>query len=347
MISILKRPSFIVGLLIGVFLAILLKFNKEPQQPPSSTKPLQTYHYYKSWFNELKLTRKAISFDELRYSNRTFVTESKYLYNKVTVLCIVLVKTLKNVQAVKDTWGKHCNRVEFVELHIEKRKIPSIKRQNEESSWVLLCAALRQVSENFKWVLIVYDDMFVLVDNLRFYVAALNYNETYYLGHATKLWNKIYNKGQAGYVISKGVLDLFKKKFDSLETCTRLKTYRNQEDYYLGQVLAVLNVTPSDTRDFKGLSTFHPYNLYLAFFPGQNYYKNSVFPHRCCSSRSITFQVMYTELVLLALFFIVAFFRFFFLSCTATSFQSGLTAFSFIFLSFLISMFSPLFVSVN
>lgn len=57
-----------------------------------------------------------------------------------------------------------------------------------------------------------------------------------------------------------------------------------------------MNITPTDTRDVRGLSTFHGFNLQKLFFPGStltsNYYKMSVYPVRCCSPHSITFKVL-------------------------------------------------------
>lgn len=62
---------------------------------------------------------------------------------------------------------------------------------------------------------------------------------------------------------------------------------------FSGKHLSKLNITATDTRDSEGLSTFHPYNLFITFFPGdsRNYYSTSVYPVKCCSKRSITFQV--------------------------------------------------------
>lgn len=61
--------------------------------------------------------------------------------------------------------------------------------------------------------------------------------------------------------------------------------------------MAKLNITPSDTRDSQGLSRFHPYNWYISFFPGESrsYYSTSVYPVKCCSKKSVTFQVSNCE----------------------------------------------------
>lgn len=65
--------------------------------------------------------------------------------------------------------------------------------------------------------------------------------------------------------------------------------------YSVGKHLLRMNITPTDTRDVRGLSTFHGFNLQKLFFPGStlmsNYYKMSVYPVQCCSPHSITFKV--------------------------------------------------------
>ncbi|XP_063920712.1 C1GALT1-specific chaperone 1-like [Zophobas morio] len=303
MLRLLTKTSFLVGIFIGVFLAVLLKVNNKIKTDPEDPPRVFTPTTYNSWFKERKLARQQVPFDYLRYSNQTYVTESEYLYKDVPIFCVILVKSSKNAKAAQETWGRHCNHVLPINLSSDKKKI-QIKRNNEGSSWVILCKMLKEVPEEFKWVLIVYDYTFVLVENLRLFLAGLNHKEKYYLGHTVKFWSTVYNMGQAGYVLSKGSVDSLKKKFNETDSCSKILTYRNQEDYYLGQNLAVLNITPVDTRDMNGLSTFHPYNLYHVFFPGDNYYRFSIYPHKCCSPYTIAFQAiegdkMYTYYYLL------------------------------------------------
>lgn len=52
-----------------------------------------------------------------------------------------------------------------------------------------------------------------------------------------------------------------------------------------------------DTRDSADLSTFHRYNLAQLMFPGSlttfaDYYKYSIYPVKCCSPDSVTFQTV-------------------------------------------------------
>lgn len=193
---------------------------------------------YQKWFASTRLVRKKIGFDLLRYSVDVNVrTEAEFLFEKVRVLCLVLVRNAKNAEAVGNTWGKGCNSIEFVSLgNKTKRKILPIRKTKEQSSWILLCKALLDV-KSFDWIVIVNDNSFVILENLRRLVAGLDSKRGYYLGHAVTFWTVTYNTGQAGYVLSWGSVEAIRRKFNSTELCTSEITYLNQEDMYLGKLL--------------------------------------------------------------------------------------------------------------
>jgi hypothetical protein len=88
--------------------------------------------------------------------------------------------------------------------------------------------------ENLHWVLFVSDDIFAIPENLRYYVASLDYNEPHYLGSDITFWGKTYNVGEAGYVLSKGVIYALQMKFNSSESCLKSGKYWRNEDFYLG-----------------------------------------------------------------------------------------------------------------
>ncbi|XP_018568431.1 glycoprotein-N-acetylgalactosamine 3-beta-galactosyltransferase 1-like [Anoplophora glabripennis] len=294
----LRFVAFVVGVLIGVSLAVYYKsyVNINVKVPEKKTIPS-----YNIWFEKQKLTRKFIPWDKLRYQKHDYLTESQYLSNKIKVLCIILVRNSKNVDAVKNTWSRGCTGIKFIEIFGKNGKVP-MKRTKENSSWVLLCSSLKDTSDKYHWIVVANDNTFIIMENLRYYVVNLNPSDKYYLGHAVTFWNTIYNSGDAGYLLSTGSLQAFKNKFQDSDCSTN--TYWNREDFYLGKHLSSLNITPTDTRDAHGLSTFHPYNWYHVFFPGENYYKTSIFPVKCCSNNSIAFQAiegdkMYTYYYLL------------------------------------------------
>lgn len=231
------RLLFLVGFLCGFFLAVLITKQKSHSVHFSTAKTLKTFQdaFYQKWFTSARLVRKKVTFDLLRYSNKTFTTEARYLYDKVRILCLVLVRNSKNAEAAKNTWAKGCNSAEYIHIGSKvKRKIVPIRKTKERSSWVLLCKALLNVSK-YDWVIIVNDNTFVILENLRELVAGFDFRKGYYLGHAVTFWTTTYNTGQAGYVLSWGSVNAIRRKFNSSEQCTSEITYLNQEDMYLGK----------------------------------------------------------------------------------------------------------------
>ncbi|XP_023016831.2 glycoprotein-N-acetylgalactosamine 3-beta-galactosyltransferase 1 [Leptinotarsa decemlineata] len=283
MVHFYSRVLFLLGFSFGILL-----FFVERKCLNSEQKIVKTLSY-NQWFKSLGLTRKTVHWDVLRYNpNLTVTIEASFLFTKIKILCVILVRNEKNARASKSTWGNGCNNVEFLDIETSKNKLSPKKRVKGKSSWALLCQKLKTVTKEYDWVLIVNDDIFVIMENLRFYLAPLEATATYYLGHAVVFWSTVYNSAQAGYILSSGTVDAFKEKFTKTDCLEDM--YWNREDFYLGRHLASLNITPVDTRDSAGFSTFHPHNLNQLFFTGDNHYKTSVFPSKCCSKKLISFQ---------------------------------------------------------
>lgn len=232
------RIIFLVGFLSGFFLAVFV-LKQKSQNNRTLIKTLNDTVYQK-WFASTRLVRKKVSFDQLRYGNNSLRTEAKFLHEKVKILCLILVRNAKNAEAAKHTWGKGCNSIEYVNVQSKnKRKIVPVRKTKEQSSWILLCKALLSVQKH-NWIIIVNDNSFVILENLRRLVAALDYKKGHYLGHAVTFWTTTYNTGQAGYVLSWGSVEAIRSKFTSSQFCTSEITYLNQEDMYLGKQLYII-----------------------------------------------------------------------------------------------------------
>lgn len=233
------RIVFVIGFFMGIAISVILLIYGEDKIYRNQAVKLQYRptgdSIYHTWFASTRLVRQKLSFDTLRYSTKLFKTESQYLYEYVTVLCVILTRNTKNAEAAKNTWARSCNNVINVNLTSGyKRKSIPIKKNKDNSSWVLLCTSLLNIDNNYKWILIVHDDTFAIVENLRPILAGLNESDGYYLGHAVRFLTVTYNMGQAGYVLSKGSLSAIKNKFNTSEACRSEITYWNQEDMYLG-----------------------------------------------------------------------------------------------------------------
>ncbi|CAH1996631.1 unnamed protein product [Acanthoscelides obtectus] len=285
----LRVAIFCLGLIIGLYLGCKSATNKAIKSSIDSHM-IKHIPSYDNWSLKRGIQRKVLPWDALRYSNITFILEADVLFKEINVLCLIIVRNNKNVQAAENTWARGCNNIHYVEtVSTDKKKLPGM-RTKEHSSWILLCKVLLDIHHKHDWVLVVNDNTFAIMENLKYYLAPLNPLDKYYLGYAVKFWNTIYNSNEAGYILSKAAIKAFQKAYSEKECLNH--AYWNREDFYLGKYLAKLNITPSDAKDKEGLSIFHPYSWYHVFFPGGNYYKTSVFSVKCCSKHSITFKAV-------------------------------------------------------
>ncbi|XP_045473744.1 C1GALT1-specific chaperone 1-like protein [Harmonia axyridis] len=270
---------FIFGFLTGTIISIYLQKKEltEFRQEFKTNTEINPKQYY---------NRKYLSFDSLRYGNNSYPTESEFLFKNIQILCLILVLKEKNVQAIKNTWGRGCNKIESFYINKTRTIFPS-KSNPKVNLWSQFCEKLNKTPLYYDWLLIVNDDTFVIMENLRLYLQHKNSSKHFYLGHSVKFWNTNYNLGRAGYVISKGVLTSMRNS-----TCDNDVSYKNKEDYLLGSYLKKLNISVMDTKDNFGFSLFHPYNLNRLLFPVDNHNFQSVYEAKCCSRHTITFNAM-------------------------------------------------------
>nr|CAH7713038.1 unnamed protein product [Callosobruchus chinensis] len=285
----LRLAIFSLGLSIGLYLGYKTATHNAIKMSTNS-QMVKRLPSYDTWALKRGIQRKLLPWDTLRYSGTTFMLEADILFTKIQVLCVIIIRKYKNVEAAEDTWAKGCNHIQYVETvskNNKNKKLPAM-RTREHSSWILLCKLLLNIDQRHDWVIVVNDNTFAIMENLRYHLAALNPSDKHYLGYAVKFWSTIYNSNEAGYVLSKGAVQTFQKAYTETECLNHI--YWNREDFYLGKYLANLNITPIDTRDKDGLSIFHPYNWNHVLFPGESHYTTGVFPTRCCSKTSVTFK---------------------------------------------------------
>lgn len=211
------------------------------------------------------------------------VREDEWLLKQVPVLCVILTKKLKQSKAIKNTWAKHCNKALFYGSYNDD-SIP-VNKINAKDSWHFLCEVLSKVwmgyEDEFKWVLIAGDYTYAVVENLRYMIAGLDSNESYYLGHVFRNYNDQYNVEDAGYVLSWPALKVFHEKFPNINSCVKSEYWQNG-DWTLGNVLETHGIKPRDTRDIMERARFLPFNLEKLLIPGgisvfSRYWRESVF----------------------------------------------------------------------
>jgi len=290
-------------------MALAVLFHQAPSEDVDLTKFSYDFAYEK-WLYENNLYSSNLDADTNRYKNRNATnaedvvkvnTESEFLFNTVKVVCLVFSKDINATWAVNNTWANHCNYVRFYHPRLEEKGIP-IRKLPSSSSFGLLCSSLRQIVQElpqFDWVLVATEDTYVILENLRYYVAPMNSSAEFYLGHAMRFWNVVYNWGDAGYAISKGTVNKLLSKFSTKSLCESGGKYWKNGDWYLGKHLHQLGINPIDTRDEFGKGRFNGYSFRKLLFPGavsifERYWKDSLYLSpdgpKCCSNRAITFH---------------------------------------------------------
>lgn len=190
---------------------------------------------------------------------------------------------------LKATWTRHCNRVVFISS-VEDTDFPAIGiggKEGKDFLWVKTRRSLQYLYKNHfthaDWFLKADDDTFVVLENLRYFLADKDPNRPVYYGRHFKTYtNKEgYMSGGAGYVMSKAALKkIVTESLTDPEICPSEEAVDQYpgiaEDIAVGYCMEVVNVTAGDTRDSRGRERFHPLSpvelLDPYFLPATNYW---------------------------------------------------------------------------
>ncbi|XP_012269315.2 glycoprotein-N-acetylgalactosamine 3-beta-galactosyltransferase 1-like [Athalia rosae] len=289
----------------------------EKQEKNDLSKVIQKSTYQK-WLQLQNVKLSRVNMDELVYgkklsavTTKSLLLEADWLKSRIHITCAIFVNKIKLARSIRDTWAPHCNNIYYFAADRQDQDIPVINFDIKlTSSWQLLCESIRHIwkkslnnskltgtdtNNRIEWVIFVKDDTMVIPENLRYLVASMDFENSYYLGHPVTLWGQAYNVAQAGYVLSKRALAKIATNFNTRDKCATGGKYWKQEDYYLGKHLGSMGITPSDTRDKNLSGTFHGYSLQILLWgvaKSGRYWTHALYPigPSCCSSKSITFS---------------------------------------------------------
>ncbi|XP_025095203.1 glycoprotein-N-acetylgalactosamine 3-beta-galactosyltransferase 1-like isoform X1 [Pomacea canaliculata] len=196
------------------------------------------------------------------------VSEARLLKKEVRVLVWVMTSP-QNLQtrarAVRDTWGKHCNKLLFFSSETDKN-FPTIGLNVSEGREHLTAKTMngfRYVYEHHlddaDWFMKVDDDTYVIVENLRYFLSNEDTREPVWFGHHFKIIVKQgYYSGGGGYVLSKEALKrLYEKVVPAGSDPKVCRQDGGGEDAELGRCMETLGVRTSNTSDVMGRSRFH------------------------------------------------------------------------------------------
>ncbi|CAJ0560485.1 unnamed protein product, partial [Mesorhabditis spiculigera] len=212
--------------------------------------------------------------------------EAKTLPRTGNLFCWAMTSTKyheNRVIAVNQTWLPRCDHGQFFTNDVMDPRlniaystvfagIPDYYTNLFFKTRYALHYIYREISGSFDWYLKADDDTYVVVENLRAYLAGLDPSIPYFLGYrlrpflVTKKRSQFrehgYNAGGAGYVLSRAAMKLFAERMYGNET---LCPDDEDEDVGLARCFANIQIYPHDTRNELGqqrFNTLRPNEMY-------------------------------------------------------------------------------------
>ncbi|XP_063724061.1 glycoprotein-N-acetylgalactosamine 3-beta-galactosyltransferase 1-like isoform X2 [Symsagittifera roscoffensis] len=268
-----------------------------------SSRGLQQKYFVDSLFaNPSKDTNGAVS---KNFNSSSIDQKPPADLSVVKLLCFVETCT-KNVEtkatAIKNTWAKRCDKTIFISDETSD-SFPTLKLpgmlEGYPHLWSKTILTYQYLYENYvseyHWFVKADDDTFLVVENLRAFLATLSPNEPHYLGKRFKALGG-YTSGGAGYVISRKTLSKLGHglKNKSLK-CDDLNS-KAPEDNAVGRCLKKLGIEPGKTIDTEEKELFHSFNLQteLSDKPPSWVYSYAYYPVKsgtdCCGNYTISFH---------------------------------------------------------
>ena len=209
-------------------------------------------------------------------SNQTIITASM----GPKILCMIYTMSSAHpaqVRAIRETWAGGCDGFLAFSTETDPRipaiSIPHDGPESYNNMWQKVRSIWRFVGKHyandFDFFFLGGDDLFVLPQNLRSYLATLgDPDQLLFAGRRFKGYGKdnYFNSGGAGYTLSRGTLKQFVSKGLDDPRCSP-EVATSMEDVMIAQCLRrVFGIGLTDTRDDNGRERFHP------FSPGTHYH---------------------------------------------------------------------------
>lgn len=191
------------------------------------------------------------------------------------VLCWIMTCP-KNHQtkakAVKQTWGKRCDKILFMSSRRDDDIGTIVLRVNEGRNylWTKTKKAFMYIHDTFlndyDWFLKADDDTYVIMENLKHLLESHNPNTPIYFGSRFK-GRRSFMSGGAGYVLSREALKRFvRRALPNRRLCYR--GHKGHEDVEIGKCLQNVQVVFGDSRDEYNKTRFFPNTPEDRILPG-------------------------------------------------------------------------------
>ncbi|XP_072046353.1 glycoprotein-N-acetylgalactosamine 3-beta-galactosyltransferase 1-like [Amphiura filiformis] len=199
--------------------------------------------------------------------------------SKVRVLCWVLTSPhnlYKKTIHIKATWATRCNKIVYISSEVDT-EFPTVRveaKEGREYLWHKTRHTFQLLYDKYlddaEWFIKADDDTYLILENLRYFLAGYNSSQPIYFGRKFKPYGKQgYMSGGAGYVISKaGVQNLAEIAFKNSKLCRSAEYPGGAEDLEIGKCLENAGVIAGDSRDKLGRDRFHPFQPEDHLVPG-------------------------------------------------------------------------------
>lgn len=233
------------------------------------------------------------------------------LQHEIRILCMILTRPSthrsKAIHVMK-TWGKRCNKLIFISTGNDDELKPIIMNvsDNKNAIWAKTRDAFKYIYQNHlndaDWFLKAEDDTYIIVENLRFLLAAYMPSDPIWFGYKINdTTRQGYFAGGAGYVLSRDAIVRFNEQALVKKNENFCRTTKDDgfEDVEMGKCLNSVGVMALDTRDDHGRERFFINDPETHLIPGKKVYSQSRWRNKwyptndgldCCSDNVISFH---------------------------------------------------------
>ena len=193
------------------------------------------------------------------------------ILSAVKVLCFVETcqkNLMSKALAVRETWGKRCDKTIYISDSVDT-SFPTITLSGvlpgHEQLWSKTALTIIYLAKNyadqFHWFLKADDDTYVIVENLKAFLALHSPEKLRFFGKRFKMFGG-YNSGGAGYVLGREALKRMAAALNSKNPACSPIASKMAEDVATGKCLASAGVHPGNTLDRNsGKELFHSFSL--------------------------------------------------------------------------------------
>uniref|UniRef100_A0A8C5PQF0 C1GALT1-specific chaperone 1 n=1 Tax=Leptobrachium leishanense TaxID=445787 RepID=A0A8C5PQF0_9ANUR len=275
-----EGSSFFRGLLIGGVFCVFVTFIGHIKMGHEPAAPHEHHHLHAPNKDEvLKLSED----------------ERVEMSHSIRVYCIILVmpKHLALWAAVRETWSKHCDKVDFYSSE-EVKAFESISVDTSDM-WAMMRRSVKIAYENHKmeynWYFVCQPSVFAVIENLKYFLLKKDPSQPYYLGHTTKSGDLDYVDINGGIVLSVESMKRLISVFNEPENCpeTGGLIWKVSEDKQLAICLKYKGVLAENAEDSVGKDVFNTKSVGSLIKEAMANDPQKVV-EGCCSDMAITFS---------------------------------------------------------